>query len=60
MSVCPHVPRMMAASSGRISMKFDTGDFHEDVANFKRGYNSATIWGKILYFVDRASGYSSC
>jgi hypothetical protein len=48
MSVCQHVPRMRVASTGRISVQFDTGDFYEHLSLiFKRGYNGATISGSL-------------
>jgi hypothetical protein len=39
---------MRVASSGRISVKFDTGDVYEALSLiFKRGYNRATISGSL-------------
>ena len=48
LSVCRHVPRMRVASSGRISVKLDIGDFYEELSLiFKCGYNMARVSGSL-------------
>jgi len=51
MSVCPHVPRMMAASSGRISMKFDTGDFYEELSLISNVVITVQLYGAKFYIL---------